>query len=209
MIKTHLQQYTSPETDNILRNTYVDNIILSTLYQRQILKHYQALKLIFNNAKMNIRQFSTNSTYGYNNIRVEDRDTNDEISVLGIYWKPHTDVIKINFKSWKGQPGTKRNILSFIASQFDPLGLISPTTLPLRKFCQKLWEQNYKWDELLGSTLMKEWNRLVKPFGLAQLIFDRQVLPHGNWGLHVFTDASKDGYAAIVYATVKVENTAF
>ena len=138
VIETHLQQYTSPETNNILQNTYVDNIILTTSGQKQILKHYQALKLISNNAKVNIRQFSTNSTYGYNNIPVEDRDINDEISVLGMYWKPHTDIIKIKFKSWKGQLGTKRNILSFIASQFDPLGLISPTTLPLRKFCQKL-----------------------------------------------------------------------
>ena len=57
VIKIHLQQYPS-ETNNILQNTYVDNIILTTLDQKQILKHYQAFKLIFNNAKINIRQFS-------------------------------------------------------------------------------------------------------------------------------------------------------
>ena len=56
---------------------------------------------------------------------------------------------------------------------------------------------------------MKEWNRLVKPFELAQLILDRQTVPDGNCDLHVFTDASKDGHAAIVYATVKVENTIY
>ncbi|VDD97592.1 unnamed protein product [Enterobius vermicularis] len=93
-------------------------------------------------------------------------------------------------------------------SQFDSLGSISSTTSLLRKFCQKLWERHYKWDELLGSSLMQEWNRLVKPFKFAQFAH-RQVPSDGNWDLHVFIDGSKNGYAAIVYATVKVENTKY
>ena len=62
---------------------------------------------------------------------------------------------------------------------------------------------------MLGSSLMKRWNRLVESFKFAQLILDRQVLPDGNWDLHVFIDASKNGYAAIVYATLRVENTIY
>ena len=87
---------------------------------------------------MNIRQISTNSNYGYSNMPIEDRDMNDEILVLGIHQKPQNDIMKIKFKSWKGQPGIKRNILSFTASQFDSLGSISSTTSLLRKFCQKV-----------------------------------------------------------------------
>ena len=55
---------------------------------------------------------------------------------------------------------------------------------------------------------MQEWNRLVKPFKFAQFAH-RQVPSDGNWDLHVFIDGSKNGYAAIVYATVKVENTKY
>ena len=56
---------------------------------------------------------------------------------------------------------------------------------------------------------MREWNRLVEPYEFAQLILDRQVLPDGNWDWHVFTDASENKYAAIVYVTMRVKNNIY
>lgn len=81
VIRTYFKQYTSPEMESISQNTHVDNII----YLKQILKHFQLLKLVFNNTKMNIKQFTTNSDYGCKVISKEDRNESDEISVLGTY----------------------------------------------------------------------------------------------------------------------------
>lgn len=158
---------------------------------------------------MNIKQFTTNSDYGCKVISKEDRNESDEISVLGTYQKPHIDAIKIKIKSWKREPSTKRNILSFVASQFDLLRLISPTSLLLRRFCQKFWERNYKWNKSSKSSLMKEWNKLVEPFEFAQLLIDKQVLPDKNWDLHVFN--AKDPFIKMhsyrLNISIKFDNT--
>ena len=62
-------------------------------------------------------------------------------SILGIQWSPTHDTLAIQIPppfSQASQP-TKRNMLSYLASLFDPLGLLAPVTLLAKKFVQQLW----------------------------------------------------------------------
>ena len=120
-------------------------------------------------------------------------------SVLGLVWDPQEDVIIFRLNKWTDRKVTKRSVLSFIASQFDPLGLISSTTLSWKRFCQELWKNKTKWDDELTPTDVKEWKKLMKDVKDQTFNWKRQALSDGHWNLRVFTDASKEGYAAVIY----------
>ena len=46
---------------------------------------------------------------------------------------------------------TKRQVLTTIASFFDPLGYLTPTTVKMRLFLQNLWIQKKGWDDQLEN----------------------------------------------------------
>lgn len=77
-------------------------------------------------------------------------------------WSLETDVFLINLTRPSNlEILTKRNILSAIASIFDPLGLIAPVTAIAKIFLQDLWKQQYSWDDSISSELKKFWDKLV------------------------------------------------
>lgn len=62
--------------------------------------------------------------------------------ILGLLWCPERDVFKykIEITALNDLPVTKRNILSQIASLFDPLGLVGPIVIRAKILMQKLWQ---------------------------------------------------------------------
>ena len=73
--------------------------------------------------------------------------------VFGLPWNPITDYYMIETKFFRkiklNENITQRKLLRFVASLFDPLGLISPLTIQLRKFLQADWNEGPKWDKPL------------------------------------------------------------
>ena len=53
----------------------------------------------------------------------------------------------------KTLPTSKRGVLSFISSVFDPLGMLAPATLELKLIIQELWKRKLDWDQELPSDL--------------------------------------------------------
>ena len=88
-----------------------------------------------------------------------------ENKVLGIPWKSDTDELILKLSHLKqitlNQPSTKRAILKTIASIFDPLGLISPVTTPLKVYLQGIFQQKLGWDEPVSNILQEEWISIV------------------------------------------------
>ncbi|VDM94943.1 unnamed protein product, partial [Onchocerca ochengi] len=134
----HLENYGSKLAREISKNLYVDNIILSSKDTYEALANYKEMKTIFGNASMNIREFLSNDKEF--NAKIPEQDRAEEIQIkkiLGIYWNPNTDVIQTNPKPWKDdREPTKRIILQFLASQYDPLGFLTPCILPIKLFLQ-------------------------------------------------------------------------
>ena len=65
---------------------------------------------------------------------------------LGVLWQPEKDILKIKSIE-KKLPATKREILSFISTIFDPLGFVTTAVLEPKLIMQELWKRSIEWDE--------------------------------------------------------------
>ena len=148
-------------------------------------------------------------------LNVSETSEGERVKVLGLNWNSDTDNIVFCLSQLASTieegPVTKRKILRLIAKIFDPLGLITPVTTPLKVFLQKLFQQKVGWDEHLQDDLADEWAKLH-----AQLVKTREIsVPRYYFGniearpaeieLYGFCDSSKQAYAAAVYAKITVE----
>ena len=81
--------------------------------------------------------------------------------MLGIIWNTKIDALTIKFcervEPAKSLPATKRNVLKVIAKLFDPLGLVTPISTPLKVLMQDHFQSKYEWDDLV-----RRWNCIIK-----------------------------------------------
>ena len=104
----------------------------------------------------------------------------------------------------KDKPHTRRGILSVVSSVYDPLGLLSPSSLPAKLIVQELCRRNIGWDDTIPTDLLTRWlswqdhlskveelkvKRCVKPLEISDTQFS----------LHHFCDASEVGYGVASY----------
>ena len=129
--------------------------------------------------------------------------------VLGLPWDFENDVIHFNFEKIvaKAQeiPPTKRNLLSVLASMFDPLGIISPVIVCMKMLFQELCRDSVGWDDELSGEAKKKWNDWVvdlsriKGIAISRCVYDSLEQEVLECYLHGFGDASNKAYCAVVY----------
>ena len=66
-------------------------------------------------------------------------------TAFGVLWDTEKDILFIKAVS-KNLPPTKRGVLSFISSIFDPLGIVTPAVLEPKFIIQELWRRKIDWD---------------------------------------------------------------
>ena len=84
----------------------------------------------------------------------------EDTKVLGIKWDRMKDEFVFNLESIiavSSEVPTKRDLLSTIASLFDPLGILSPCTVKLKMLFQKATKDSKEWDAVLNEEIQKEW----------------------------------------------------
>ena len=94
----------------------------------------------------------------------DDKKFTGEDKILGINWVKKSDRIRYSFNDIRSkfiEEPTRRSILASIASIYDPLGLISPITVKMKTFYQKVCDLKFKWDEKLSYELFNEWNTML------------------------------------------------
>ncbi|GFU81465.1 putative RNA-directed DNA polymerase from transposon X-element [Trichonephila clavipes] len=120
--------------------------------------------------------------------------------LLGLLRDLDQDTIKCNLKySGEGEI-SKRNVLSMVHKIFDPLGILSPTTLLPKVLLQEAWKLKLKWDDLLPENIQKifrKWREEI--VYLEKVNIPRYVEINENSELHIFVDACKSSYWACVY----------
>nr|CAI5828953.1 unnamed protein product [Callosobruchus analis] len=99
---------------------------------------------------------------------------------------------------------TKRSILSAVAQCYDPIGLLAPFILYLKLLVKKLWQLQLDRDAVppidicnVWENLRSEWHE-IDNFQLCRHIGVKRNCPVMLLG---FSDASKDGYGAVIYAS--------
>ncbi|XP_062538907.1 uncharacterized protein LOC134207198 [Armigeres subalbatus] len=139
-----------------------------------------------------------------------DLDPDPAVKTLGLTWLPISDQLRFQFSipTWNSvtQP-TKRQVLSVIASLFDPLGLLGAAITTGKIIMQLLWkirneDQALGWDKPLPSTVGEMWRKYHEELPLLNNIrIDRCVMvPRATLiELHCFSDASTKAFGGCVY----------
>ena len=102
------------------------------------------------------------------------------------------------------QPPTKRGILSAVSSLYDPMGFVCPVVLEAKNILQKLWKLKLGWDDEIPEDLqchLNKWRSELPALSQVQAprchLADQTGVLHVS--LHLFSDASEDGYGMCSY----------
>ena len=125
--------------------------------------------------------------------------------ILGVGWDPVRDVmyVKIGDKHEKVVK-TKTDMLSWIASVYDPLNILGPYILKGRDFFQRVNESGVGWKEDVPPDILTEFNKWKETItALKNVTIPRWTsclgLEDSLTDLIICCDASKTGYGMVAY----------
>lgn len=155
-----------------------------------------------------VKQLEDEETYA--RPKLEPHGETKGEKVLGQALDSDNDTLHFNFAvladKAKSLEATKRNVLSLLASLFDPLGIVTPVTVSTKILFQEICTQGLDWDENLKGELKLRWDRWVQDLSVTNEIRVNRCL-YDSVGLedvtecylHGFGDASKKAYCALIY----------
>ncbi|EYB84716.1 hypothetical protein Y032_0311g2141 [Ancylostoma ceylanicum] len=193
--------------EEILANTYVDNVLIGADSTRECIMKQTACKETFLRMNMNLREFMSNNTKVMQTIPAQDRmmDHPRPVKLLGVKWDPTTDTLNVPINIGSSQVSSKRSALRVFASTFDPLGFLTPLLVRAKMFIQDLWQSGHSWDDPLGAETTQKWDQIVQEIADYKVNVPRFVgrTPENTYDIVVCSDASKRVYAAAAYVITR------
>ncbi|XP_031788733.1 uncharacterized protein LOC116417810 [Nasonia vitripennis] len=199
-----------PRAAEILkRDMYVDDLLTGSDSLDEILKARDEIITVLKHGGFNIRQWASNHNHALDNLdeKVLSLAPDGEDAVLktlGVSWASKRDELAIVVKPVEIPPNvTKRVILSEIAKIFDPVGLVGPVGLHAKWIMQECWKEKVSWDESVPQSLFTLWMDFASQLSsLSSVSAPRHVVcvNPSRIEIHGFSDASKKGYGACLYA---------
>jgi len=195
---------------------YVDDLIDSVDTEDQAITIFQELSTMLSTAQMDIRKWASNNSKFMNAVPKElhEKETSfnnsdNTIYALGIQWNSVTDCFHFSFdNSVSARNLTKRQLLSQLASVFDPIGFLAPLTIRAKLLFQSLWKTKTDWDDEIPDSLQLDWSCYTEDLQkLNKLAIPRWVRSTGssNYALYGFSDASEKAYGACLYIVATTE----
>ena len=137
-------------------------MILSSLSEEDAVEYCSTARSLMAYAGFNLRSWNSNSQ------RVRDQarakvvlDKDNVTNILGMQWNVKNDQLSYQRRKIPATGYvTKREILQQTSRVYDPLGLLSPVTLPAKLLMQSLWQQKYNWDIPLPGDLQRNGHSL-------------------------------------------------
>jgi hypothetical protein len=219
VVERHLESWEEREPElvtEIRRSLYVDNLLSGkpTVGEAKDLKE-GAIK-IFQDAKFTLHKWHSNNPElesEQSSVETENTfakqqlgaPTDPESSLLGLSWNKETDEFSVVVPEMKPNV-TKRELLSNLASIYDPLGLVAPVTLKGKTIYRETCKAKTAWDASLPEPQAAEYGRWVRELPRRvtvprALTTQREAVEEIE--LHTFGDASGKGVCAALYAIVK------
>jgi len=199
----------------IIHSTYMDDTLdsVATVEEARELKKH--LQFIWRAAGMEVKKWASSSVEIMEETPEEDRakgiliddETQLAVKTLGIRWDAIPDDFTFEVKSFDQMCITKRNLLSWLARIFDPLGMLSPYTIIGKILIQKAWIAGVGWDDKLEEELGLECRRWFEEAeALRETRVPRLLFKNGSseTQLHIFSDASMEAYGAVGYLRQRV-----
>ena len=209
---SHLAQLNKekfPEASSVIENSfYVDDLLFGTNCIEEGIKLRDQIRYILATAGMPLCKLSANHPellVGLDEKLVASTDdTETQVTkTLGIVYNARNDHFSYQLNSPSDCQLTKAQVLSEIASIYDPIGWIGPVVLKAKIFMKKLWLNNLQWKDVLPDDLQREWNDFRSKLYLVDNVRIRRhclIANHVSVELHGFCDASIEAYGAVIYA---------
>ena len=196
--------------DAILNSMYVDDLSLSVHTVMEVQKVIFQFPAVLKLGGFEILKFAVNDERIIQQIPLESRakEVHDFSSgsvcrALGVRWHVKQDLFCFEVKSYDFTQLTRRIMLKFLASIFDPLGLVSPLVVEGKLLLQQATRLQLDWDVSVPSELHERWNSWYGSLhnSLSKMTFPRCVksIEEGYTEYHFFCDSSQQAYGISVY----------
>ena len=218
----NLQDGNEEAIKTIIENFYVDDCLKSVDSKEEAIRLTSQLREILQEGGFRLTKWISNDPEVLRSIPESERAASvvdlelDDLPIertLGVLWDVQND--NFHFRTTaKNKPMTRRGILSTVSSIYDPLGFVAPYILTAKFLMQDLCTQGLGWDEKVGEADVSRWAQWQKELPhLSNAKIKRcfkgatgnKELKHE---LHVFSDASQRGYAAVAYLRTTDEDGA-
>ncbi|KAJ8711214.1 hypothetical protein PYW07_008456 [Mythimna separata] len=199
----------------IINNHYMDDYLQSFSSEEEAKKITSQVDYIHKKGNFVLCGWISNNRNVLNYDLAPSQDTkvlggDDTEKALGLRWDTKKDcfIFRINKNKTpiallnNTRPPTKREALSIIMSIFDPLGIISPITIPAKRILQNTWKYKTEWDKSLPEELLPKWKEWMKSLSTIETLLIPRCYDYGDVTtreVHTFVDASEEAYAAAVY----------
>ncbi|XP_055633682.1 uncharacterized protein LOC129774019 [Toxorhynchites rutilus septentrionalis] len=206
---------------------YMDDVITGANTKEEALELQIQLNEMLKRGGFRLRKWASNCPEALHGISGESLAIRDYFGInispdsmvktLGLNWSPQRDEFMVSFNISpldKTKPITKRQVLSIIATLFDPLGLIGAVITTAKVFMQQIWtlrcnnNHSFDWDQPLPSMVGESWRKFYEQLhSMNNIRIDRCVIIPGavSVQLHCFSDASEKAYGGCIY--VRSENS--
>ena len=204
----------------IERNFYMDDFAKSVDTEEEAIELYNQLKTVLIKGGFNLTKWITNNSIVMNSFKEGDRAESTTktfeaepaaSSLLGLQWNMEEDTLEVCRGVSKEVPSKiTRVVLSFVASVFDPLGVVAPFTMRMRILLKTTWAKcGQLWDEMIAEDDKSSFLQWVS--GLQQL---KEMKLERNYfttkpevvELHIFSDASLEAMCMVACLRAETAN---
>lgn len=208
----------------ILKHFYVDDLMTGVQNIEEGKNLYREMNELLGKGGFSLQKWTSNSEELLQEMKDSEKEkknvqtngkgmeeelkikTDEVMKIVGLTWNRSEDSFRYQVDMIDvREPATKRTIISDISRFYDPLGWVGPSIIISKMLIQKLWLAGLNWDETVPTNILNEWKTYKSELMLlSNVSIPRWIGLRSNEfiELHGFSDASKDAYAAVVYARV-------